>query len=72
MGSDMKRRYQVQVRGTLPADLAQRVGRMHAMAILQSRRGHAAVDGFQATESRSPRESQPAEQDSAGIPPHMG
>ena len=52
-GSDVKR-YSIRVRGKLPSDMAQRIARLHALAILQPGRGQAT--DLQTDESSKPTE----------------
>ena len=49
------KRYLVQLRGRLPADIAQRIARLHAFAILHSDRGRTTEAGFQITDSQRPK-----------------
>ncbi len=66
-GSDMKR-YSVQVRGKLPTDMAQRIARLHAFAILQSGRGHTTESGFQDHRLAETDESKRADQTPRNTP----
>ena len=49
------KRYLIQIRGPLPADIAQRIARLHAFAIAEADRYRTAGVRSQATDSQSPK-----------------